>query len=121
VNTGLVEENYRNAILGLVSSPLLSGIEQSLQRALGLDTITLDYRFNQPSVEIGEYIGDKIYISYRRVLGSSAGARLNPTDRTYTFRIEYRLKSGFQVAVEQSGIKEGQSEQRVTVEKTWRF
>jgi hypothetical protein len=55
------------------------------------------------------------------VLGSSAGSRLNPTDRTYTFRIEYRLKSGFQVAVEQSGIKEGQSEQRVTVEKTWRF
>ncbi len=125
---GLVQEKYRNALFSLISSPLLSGVEQSLQRAFGLDTVALEYRLNEPfRVQIGKAIGDRVYISYRRVLGNitsptgPAAAGFGGIEYPYTFRVEYRLKNGVQLGVQQSGGPGTQSNQKVTVEKTWRF
>lgn len=125
---GLVQEKYRNALFAMISSPFLSGVEQSLQRAFGLDTVALEYRLNEPfRVQIGKAIGDRVYISYRRVLGNitsptgSAATGFGGIEYPYTFRIEYRLKNGVQIGVQQSGGPGTQSNQKATVEKTWRF
>ncbi|HEY0076594.1 MAG TPA: translocation/assembly module TamB domain-containing protein, partial [Abditibacteriaceae bacterium] len=124
----LGQEDYKDAILGVVSSPLLSGIEQSLQRILGLDTLALEYRFNEPiTVQVGKSFGDRIYASYRRVLGE----RFAGLGETYTLRVEYRLKGDVQLGLElsdkfrsadnattEAGRKSGV---RLSIEKTWRF
>ncbi len=110
----LTEESYKDAIIAVVSSPLLSGIEQSLQRIFGLDTLALEYRFNEPlTVQVGKSFGDRIYVSYRRVLGDQI---ITGTGERYTLRMEYRLRNDVQLGVQKSDVSN-----RVTVEKTWRF
>ncbi len=95
---GLGEEDYKDAILSVVSSPLLSGIEQSLQRILGLDTLALEYRFNEPlTVQVGKSFGDRVYVSYRRILGDQV---TTGTGERYTLRMEYRLRTMLQLGLE---------------------
>lgn len=124
----LGQERYKDAILSVVSSPLLSGIEQSLQRILGLDTLALEYRFNEPiTVQVGKAFGDRVYASYRRVLGE----RLTGLGETYTLRVEYRLKGDVQLGLELSDkyrSEDGNNIEaarkngvRLSIEKTWRF
>ena len=76
-------------------------------------------------MQIGKAIGDRVYVSYRRVIGnlSSLGNTATGIEYPYTFRIEYRLKNGLQIGVQQSGGAGAgtQKEQKVTLEKTWRF
>lgn len=112
------QERYKDALIGMVSSPLLSGIEQSLQRILGLDALALEYRFNEPlTVQIGKSFGDRIYVSYRRVLGTNTGgAVVSGNGQRYTLRMEYRLKNDLQIGLQQSDIS-----RRITLERTWRF
>lgn len=115
----LNQEDYKDAIISVVSSPLLSGIEQSLQRILGLDTLALEYRFNEPlTVQVGKSFGDRIYVSYRRLLGGINPLQ-DPEASRSTLRIEYRLSADFQLSYQHRDRLEPRD--RVTIEKTWRF
>jgi hypothetical protein len=106
-------EAYARAIVGLLSGPLFSGIEHSLEQVLGLDTIALDYRIDEPiGIEIGKAIGDRLYISYRRALQRSPGQK-TPFD----LRIEYRIKGDIELGLETNEL----DERKITIEKRWRF
>lgn len=127
---------YAGAVLGVVSAPLFSGIERSLERALGLSSITFEYRFNEPlSIQLGKSIGDRVYITYRRpfgqaqTLGTAGGG---PQGTGEVLRIEYRIKGNynlvFQALREQtegpgtSGSLNSQSTRKqLTIERTFRF
>jgi hypothetical protein len=110
---GQDNETYARAIVGLLSGPLFSGIERSLSEALGLDTIALDYRIDEPiGIEIGKAIGDRLYISYRRTLQRTSGQKM-----PFDLRIEYRLKGNLELGLE----TDERGEHKLTIEKRWRF
>jgi autotransporter translocation and assembly factor TamB len=106
-------ENYARAIVGFLSGPLFSGIERTLEDALGLDTIALDYRIDEPiGIEIGKAIGDRLFITYRRALQSTAGEK-TPFD----LRIDYRIKGDIELGLETNE----RDERKLTIQKRWRF
>jgi hypothetical protein len=109
-----VNQAYASAFLGLLSAPLFSGVERTLEEAFGLTSITLDYRLNEPvTVEVGKAIGDRIYVSYRRSIANNRPGE--PT--AYTLRIDYRIKGDIQLGLQTD--ERGTSQ--VSVNKTWRF
>jgi len=84
-----------------------------LERTLGLDSIALDYRIDEPiGVEIGKAIGDRLYVSYRRALTRGPGER-TPFD----LRIDYRIKGDLQIGLETDENRT----HRVTLRRSWRF
>jgi autotransporter translocation and assembly factor TamB len=109
-----VNQVYARAIVGLLSAPLFAGIERTLEQALGLSSITLDYRFNEPiSVQFGKAIGDRVYVTYRRALsGSRPGA-----SPAYELRVDYRIKGGLLLGVQTNE----RGRHQLTLEKTFRF
>lgn len=107
------DETYARALVGFLSGPLFSGLERSLERTLGLDSIALDYRIDEPiGIEIGKAIGDRLYISYRRALSRGPGER-TPFD----LRIDYRIKGDLQIGLETDENRT----HRVTLRRSWRF
>jgi len=112
-DAGGQDETYARALVGFLSGPLFSGLERSLERTLGLDSIALDYRIDEPiGVEIGKAIGDRLYISYRRALTRGPGER-TPFD----LRIDYRIKGDLQIGLETDENRT----HRVTLRRSWRF
>ncbi len=128
---------YAQAVVSLVSAPLFSGIERSLERALGLSSITFEYRFNEASaIQLGKALGKRVYVSYRRSLGgerSSATGAVGGTLIGDSLRIEYRLSGGVQIvyqlsrdqigAAGEGGISalNARTRKTLSIEKTWRF
>jgi hypothetical protein len=107
------QEAYARALVGFLSGPLFSGLERTLEKTLGLDSIALDYRVDEPiGIEIGKAIGDRLYVSYRRSL-SRGVAEKTPFD----LRIDYRIKGDLQIGVETDET----DTRRVTIRKSWRF
>jgi len=88
-------------------------LENTLAQTLGLSSIALDYRLNEPlGIEVGKAVGDRLYLSYRRSLGKNPG---EPTP--YEFRLEYRIKGNWDL-----GLKLDEKDQKtLTLEKKWRF
>ena len=105
---------YARAVVSLLASPLFAGIERTLEEALGLSSITLDYRFEEPlSVQFGKAVGDRVYVTYRRSVGPAFSGARTP----YTLRVEYRIKGGLQLGVQTDETGRNQ----LTLNKTFRF
>jgi uncharacterized protein YneF (UPF0154 family) len=106
-------QTYARALVGFLSGPLFSGLEHSLEKVLGLDSIALDYRVDEPiGIEIGKAIGDRFYISYRRALQATAGQKM-----AFDLRIEYRIKGDLELGLETNEL----GEKRLSIQKRWRF
>jgi hypothetical protein len=125
LRSGQANEAYARAVLSLVSAPLFSGIERSIERLFGLSSVTFEYRFNEPLyVQIGQAIGDRIFVTYRRSLSSSrspSGTGLGTTGTFFapsnqTLRIEYRIKGDYQLSFQSDDFRK-----QLAIEKTWRF
>ncbi len=137
LSTADTNRAYAQAVVSLVSAPLFSGLERSLEDILGLSSLTLEYRFNEPSsIQIGKAIGSRIYVTYRRTIGGSrfvANSGVGLAPRGDSLRVEYRLKGDVQVVYQISrdqlgtfsdtvgGQSAGQTRRQLTIEKTWRF
>jgi hypothetical protein len=119
---------YARAVLSLVSAPIFSGIERSIEQLFGLTSVTFEYRFNEPLyIQVGKAIGDRVYVTYRRSLSNvnagnvtaapptTAGGRLfAPSNQT--LRIEYRIKGDYQLSFQGDDFRK-----QFALEKTWRF
>jgi len=118
LNGGVLSGNqanqaYAKTVVGLLSAPLFSGIERSLEQSLGLNSLTLDYRLNEPlGVEIGKAVGDRIFVTYRRSL--ARGTLIKPSSAV---RVDFRIKGGVQVGAE----SDTNGRNRVTIQQTFRF
>jgi autotransporter translocation and assembly factor TamB len=104
---------YARAVVGLLSAPLFSGLERSLEQSLGLNSLTLDYRLNEPlGVEVGKAIGDRVFVTYRRSL-----ARGTVTKPSSAVRVDFRIKGGAQLGAE----SDTNGRNRITIQQTFRF
>ena len=128
---------YAQAVVSLVSAPLFSGIERSLERALGLSSLSFEYRFNAASsIQLGKALGKRVYVSYRRSLGGereSATGAVGGNLIGDSLRIEYRLNGGVQIVYQLSRDQIGpaseggisalnnRTRKTLSIEKTWRF
>jgi len=107
-------EAYARAVVSLLSAPLFAGIERSLEEALGLSSITLDYRFSEPlSVQFGKAVGDRVYVTYRRSLSATTPGQ--PT--SYSLRVDYRIKGGLLLGVQ----TDERGRRQLTLDRTFRF
>jgi autotransporter translocation and assembly factor TamB len=105
---------YARAIVSVLSAPLFAGIERTLEDVLGLNSITLDYRFNEPlSVQLGKAIGDRVYVTYRRSLSANRPGQTP----AYDLRVDYRIKGGLLLGVQ----TDERGRQQLTLQKTFRF
>jgi autotransporter translocation and assembly factor TamB len=112
---GEANQTYARAVVSLLSAPLFAGIERSLEQALGLTNITLDYRLDEPvNIQLGKALNDRVYVTYRRTL---TGGSSSITQPAYTLRIDYRLAGGVQIG----GQIDERGRKQITVEKTIRF
>lgn len=113
VGSGDANKAYARAVVSLLSSTLFGQIESSLQQALGLDAITFEYHMNEAlAFEVGKAIGDRIYVTYKRSLGSPSGQRT-----PFVLRIEYRIKGNLQLGLQVDEL----NRKRIMIEKSWRF
>lgn len=119
---GSVNRAYTNAVLNVISAPLFSGVEQSLAQTLGLTSVGFEYRFNEPlAVQITKALGDRVFVSYRRSLGSgptgSIASSLSSGRTPFELRIEYRLRGNYLLGL--------QTDERqipsITLQRTRRF
>ena len=110
---------YARAVVGLLSAPLFSGLERTLEQSLGLNSLTLDYRLNEPlGIEVGKAIGDRIFVTYRRSLVSGTTTSSTTIDQpSSSVRVDLRITGGVQLGVEADNL----GRRRVTLEKTFRF
>lgn len=120
--SGSSNQAYARAVLNVLSAPLFSGLEQSVAKTLGLTSVSFEYRFNEPlAVEFTKAIGDRVFLSYRRSLGSgpTSGTLSNLSDgRTpFELRIEYRIKGDYLLGLQ----TDEQRIPKLTVQKTVRF
>jgi hypothetical protein len=100
--------------VSLLSAPLFAGIERTLEDVLGINSITLDYRFNEPlSVQFGKAIGERVYVTYRRSLSSNKPGQ----PPSYELRVDYRIKGGLMLGVQ----TDERGRRQLTLEKTFRF
>jgi hypothetical protein len=110
---GGTNQAYASAIVNLLSAPLFAGLERSLEEALGLNSLTLDYRLNEPiGIQLGKALNDRVFITYRRSL-----SRGNATQSAYEISVDFRVKGGVQVGVRADEL----GRKQVTIEKTIRF
>jgi len=110
------DQAYTQMVLGALSGPLFSGIENNLAQALGLSSIGLDYQLNQPvGVEFGKAIGNNLYLSYRRSIGKSNTDVLGTPP--YEFQLQYRIKGNLQLGLQ----LDEENNKTVTLSKRWRF
>jgi hypothetical protein len=110
------DQAYAQMVLGALSGPLFSGIENNLAQALGLSSIGLDYQLNQPiGVEFGKAIGNNLYLSYRRSIGKSNTDILGTPP--YQFQLQYRIKGDLQLGLQ----LDEENNTTLTLSKRWRF
>ena len=99
VSTTSTNQAYAQAVLQLVSAPFFSGFERSVAQALGLSSVSFEYRFNEPlAFEFSKAVGDRVLVTYRRSLGAT---QLSQGRTPFQLRVDYRLKGdvflGFQL------------------------
>ncbi|HEX8235435.1 MAG TPA: translocation/assembly module TamB domain-containing protein [Abditibacteriaceae bacterium] len=105
---------YARAIVSVLSAPLFAGIERTLEDVLGLNSITLDYRFDEPlSVQFGKAIGERVYVTYRRSLSANRPGQTP----AYDLRVDYRIRGGLLLGVQ----TDERGRQQLTLQKTFRF
>ena len=111
---------YAGAVLQVLSAPLFSGVERSVAQALGLDSVSFEYRFDEPlSVQFAKALNDRVFVTYRRSFGATAdGNTAISSGRTpFELSIEYRLKGNLRL-----GLKTDESRiTTLTLGKTFRF
>ncbi|HEX9997581.1 MAG TPA: translocation/assembly module TamB domain-containing protein [Abditibacterium sp.] len=119
---GSANQAYASSVLSVLSAPLFSGVEQTIAQTLGLTSVGFEYRFNEPlAVQFTKALGDRVFVSYRRSLGSGSNTGVNAggaSGRTpFELRIEYRIKGDVLVGL--------QTDERqipsLTVQKSLRF
>ncbi len=119
---GSANRAYASAVLNVLSAPLFSGVEQTLAQTLGLSSVGFEYRFNEAlAVQFTKALGDRVFVSYRRSLGSGPANSLASSEsngRTpFELRIEYRLRGNYLLGL--------QTDERqipsLTLQKTKRF
>ncbi len=115
VNVASTNQAYAQAVLQLVSAPFFSGFERSVAQALGLSSVSFEYRFNEPlAFEISKALGDRILITYRRSLGAT---QISDGRTPFQLRVDYRLKGDIFLGLR---LDERQV-QTLTLGKSWRF
>jgi hypothetical protein len=92
---GSTNQAYASSVLSVLSAPLFSGVEQALAQTLGLSSVGLEYRLNEPlAIQFTKNLGERIIVSYRRSIGNGTTSGVN--GRTpFKFRVEYRLKGNY--------------------------
>ena len=111
---------YAGAVLQVLSAPLFSGVERSVAQALGLDSVSFEYRFDEPlAVQFSKAISDRVFVTYRRSFGATAnGDTAISSGRTpFELSIEYQLRGHLRV-----GLKTDESKiTTLTLGQTFRF
>ena len=111
---------YAGAVLQVLSAPLFSGVERSVAQALGLDSVSFEYRFDEPlSVQFAKALNDRVFVTYRRSFGASSnGDTAISSGRTpFELSIEYQLRGNLRV-----GLKTDESRiTTLTLGQTFRF
>lgn len=111
---------YAGAVLQVLSAPLFSGVERSVAQALGLDSVSFEYRFNEPlAVQFSKSLTDRVFVTYRRSFGTSesTGGGLSSGRAPFDLSIEYLLKGNLRL-----GLKTDQSRvTTLTLGQTYRF
>jgi hypothetical protein len=96
---GSTNQAYASSVLSVLSAPLFSGVEQTLAQTLGLSSVGLEYRFNEPlAVQVTKEIGDRVIVSYRRSIGNNSSSASGRTP--FELRLEYRLKGNYTIGLE---------------------
>ena len=114
-NVGAANQAYAQAVLQLVSAPFFSGVERSVAQALGLSSVSFEYRFNEPlAFELSKALNDRVVVSYRRTFGATQqSAGVNP----FELRIDYRVRGDYFL-----GLKTDERNVRtLTLQKSFRF
>ncbi len=107
---------YARAVVSLLSAPLFSGLERSLEQSLGLNSLTIDYRLNEPlGIEIGKAIGSRVFVTYRRSLTRGTGTIVDQPGSSV--RVDIQIASGVQLGFESDDT----GKRSVTLGKTFRF
>ncbi len=115
---GSSNQAYARAVLNVLSAPLFSGVEQAVANALGLTSVSFEYRFDEPlAVEFTKAVGDRVFLSYRRSLGSGGVSSLSNGRTPFELRIEYRIKGNYLLGLQ----TDEQRIPKLTVQKTLRF
>jgi translocation and assembly module TamB len=65
---------------------LLGGFTHDLTSKIGIDVVRVDQGSYGPRLEIGKYLGERLYVGYRRLIGSGGDDR-----NANELRLEYRL------------------------------
>ena len=111
---------YAGAVLQVLSAPLFSGVERSVAQALGLDSVSFDYRFDEPlSVQFAKALNDRVFVTYRRSFGASSdGNTAISSGRTpFELSIEYQIRGNVRL-----GLKTDESRvTTLTLGQTFRF
>ena len=110
---------YAGAVLQVLSAPLFSGVERSVAQALGLDSVSFEYRFDEPlTVQFAKALNDRVFVTYRRSFGTlqdEVGSRSGRTP--FELSIEYQLKGNTRL-----GLKTDESSiTTLTLGQTYRF
>ena len=115
-----MNQAYAGAVLQVLSAPLFSGVERSVAQALGLDSVSFEYRFDEPlSVQFAKALNDRVFVTYRRSFGSIQGINEGATSGRTPFElsIEYRLKGNLRL-----GLRTDESKvTTLTLGQTYRF
>ena len=115
-----MNQAYAGAVLQVLSAPLFSGVERSVAQALGLDSVSFEYRFDEPlSVQFAKALNDRVFVTYRRSFGSTQGVSEGATSGRTPFElsIEYQLKGNLRL-----GVKTDESRiTTLTLGQTFRF
>ena len=120
VTANEMNQAYAGAVLQVLSAPLFSGVERSVAQALGLDSVSFEYRFDEPlSVQFSKSLTDRVFVSYRRSFGASenTGGGLTSGRTPFELSIEYLLKGNLRL-----GLKTDESRvTTLTLGQTYRF
>lgn len=84
------------AIAAAALTTLLGGFTHDLTSKIGIDVVRMDQGSGGPQLEIGKYLGERLYVGYRRLLGPSGDDR-NGNELRLEYRLTPRivLESGF--------------------------
>ena len=111
---------YAGAVLQVLSAPLFSGVERSVAQALGLDSVSFDYRFDEPlAVQLSKSLTDRVFVTYRRSFGATNSLSQGTTSGRTPFElsIEYQIKGNLRL-----GLKTDESRiTTLTLGQTYRF
>ena len=120
VTSNDMNQAYAGAVLQVLSAPLFSGVERSVAQALGLDSVSFEYRFDEPlSVQFSKSLTDRVFVTYRRSFGAATGtSEATTSGRTpFELSIEYQIKGNLRL-----GLKTDESRiTTLTLGKTYRF